>query len=158
MSGAGFPATAQGRQNQTFVTARNERADSNPIEEGDALQWDEDEDGAVGVIRPVGAAGVLAAEFAGIARLPIAYKDQRNASIVASGETKCKFLNAATAEPGAYCTPVANQDYLTVTDDETEIILLTDQTDGTAVHGPEEGVNAPRVLIRRKRGFEADGG
>lgn len=121
------------------------RAGATAIATGNALQWDRTGTNGLDVKQP--ATTGLLRDFAGIAVDNVPAGEQKNAALAYLGITKCKYLNSATSAKYTYATPVNGQDYLAYSAKPTNIILLTDQTTGTAVHGPIDGESAPQVLL-----------
>jgi hypothetical protein len=138
-------SSMEGRGSPYLIGCRANRADNADIATGDALQWDRAGTEGLDVKQPVTTG--LRRDFAGIAVADIEDGEQRNAALAFLGPVRCKFLNNAAAAKYTYATPVTGQDYLTYSATPTNIILLTDQTTGTAVHGPSEGDDAPVVLL-----------
>ncbi len=138
-------ASSLGKGYVTMAAAKANRADSNDVEIGDALQWDMSENDGISVKQPV-TSGLLG-EFAGIAARKLPHGDQNSSTLVVSGVVACKFENHASAAAGEWATPVNGEDYLTYSETATGIRLLTKQDVGTDEHTPDEGAKAPLVWL-----------
>jgi hypothetical protein len=131
------------RQNYHYCLGM-EAPSASDVEIGDALQYDRTGSWGLLVKKPVTAG--LHADFAGIAVKRVLKGEIANQALAVMGVVPCKFKNHASAEPWTFATPVNNQKYLTYSPTPTNIILLTDQTEGTDEHGPTEA-NPPVVMI-----------
>lgn len=138
-------AGMEGRGYAYLLACRANKTSGADIAQGDALQWDRTGTEGPDVKQP--ATTGLLSDFAGIAVGDVMDGDIKAAALAVHGPVRCKFLNNASAAKGTYATPVNGQDYLTYSAKPTNIILLTDQSSGTAVHGPDEGDDAPVVFL-----------
>lgn len=132
----------------TYAPCRNSGATA--LLEGQPVQWDmTSKDGKT--VKAAATSGLLT-YFAGVLRQGLAATDggdnaQAAAGLVTEGICKCRFKNHASATAGTWATPVNGQTYLTYSATPTGIYLLTDQSNGTDVHTPDEGAHSPKVWI-----------
>lgn len=112
---------------------------------GDAVQYEPATYDGFSCLQPVAANGLLG-KFAGVLEEALDFNQERNGGLVREGDVFCKFKNHASAAIGTWAIPVTGEDYFTYNLEPTGILLLTDQTDGTAEHGPDE-TSAPKVRL-----------
>lgn len=142
--------TAMYGQNYSYCMGMQAPAASD-VEPGDALQYDRT--GTWGLLMKQPVTANLLKDFAGIAVKGVLRGEKANQALATMGVVPCKFKNHASAAAWSYCTPVNAQDYLTYSATPTNIILLTDQTDGTAEHGPNS-TSPPVVMLLPNTGLQ----
>jgi len=141
---AGFPAGLPGaplQGHRAFSAAQG-----TDMDQGDPVVLDVGEFDGISAKQPTLALG-LVRNFLGILRENQTDGAFSDTNLLSEGVVACNFKNHASAAAGTYATPVNGQDYLTYSPKRTNVVLLTNQTSGTAVHTPGEGVAAPKVLI-----------
>ncbi len=117
-----------------------------PTEIGDVMQFEPAIYDGMSCIQPVTANGLLG-KFAGVCTQVIEDDGYRNRGLVIEGDVFCRFLNHASATAGTWVIPVTAKDYFTYNLQPTGILLLTDQSSGTAEHKPADEVSGPKVRI-----------
>lgn len=93
----------------------------------------------------------IAAYFMGVMVEPLAAATQGNNIVLTEGQAYVRFKNHASAVVGTWVRPLPGSSttggWFTYSATDTGILLETDQSSGTALHGLEEGTSAPRIRI-----------
>lgn len=142
-----FPSANLANAVKQYKTCRN--ATGTAIPAGSWVQWDLT--GTDGITVKTPATTGLLLDCAGVLEKELGAYETSNNCLVHEGVVACRFTNHASAAAGTFVTPVNSSNVATYSASDTGILLLTDQTSGTAAHGPDEGADAPKVWLMPNR-------